>query len=132
MSRTYNSRYRIKKAKYFNVTYPNGYTYKVPYGIIKIEENGTYKSDLSKTTFDKNYFRDNEKLTYHICRHPNKKKRRHTLNREWKGILCRYDYKDGRMGDCYERSDRQRLIKKGRRGIRRAKAKQKILNYESN
>lgn len=125
MGKTYNSRWKINNTGYEKVVYPNGWKQKFPYGETIIEPGGESHNDWSHTTLSTGA--NSQSITNTFSRHPNKKNRRHTLNREWKGVVYYImSGKDGRLGDCYDRSDRQRGGKKSISGLRRAKSKEDI------
>ena len=125
MSKTYNSRYKINKSLDVKYEYPHGYS--EPGKLYnketkkwdgKINPGETAKFDYSHTTSS-----DDERpfITNKFSRHPNKKNRRHTLSREWKGegIGMWWHSRDKRLGDCYDRGDRCRATKRAYHSSRR-------------
>jgi len=105
MSRTYNSKYKYNKAKGI-VNYPNGYTlHNLAYGDINYSSDNDYDYDYSHSTDNNN---DNSRIE--CTRHPNKKKSKCNLSKEFYsvGLQSPSKYKD-RFGDAYDRSDRTHL-----------------------
>ena len=74
-----------------------------------------------------------KKFTNKFSRHPNRKRPRHTLVKEWResesyynDMYTEYYKRDGRLGNCYMRSDRNTGSKYSVHGIRRAHEKELI------
>lgn len=105
MSRTYNSKNKFNKARRI-VNYPNGYTlHNLAYGDIYYSPNKDYDYDYSHSTFN-----DNDNSHLECTRHPNKKRSKCNLSKEFNSVGL-YDpskYKD-RFGDAYDRSNRTHL-----------------------
>lgn len=82
----------------------------------------------------KNYLEIRDNISNKFSRHPNRKRSRHTLVKEWMGIrwLGGFYKIDGRMGDCYDRSDRTAGARHSVNGVRRAKQKQNLIKELKN
>jgi len=100
MSKTKNSRYKINKALAEN------------YGDVPFWETN---------------------ISNDFSRHPRRKRPRHTLVKEWRIARTHYTrwctnfyLSDGRIGDCYDRSDRQGGSKRCVHGLRRAYEKRLV------
>lgn len=119
MSKTYNSRYKIQKDIESEIyEYPYDYKREGYYVDIKAGEVKNY--DATHTTL--NQYTD---FSNKHSRHPNKKKHNHTLGREFKGVngIWETRYRDGRRGDIYDRSDRQKGAHRAGVAVRRAMMK---------
>ena len=72
-----------------------------------------------------NEFDGYDYVTNKFSRHKNSRKHVHSLGREFNQTGVKYrENSDGRLGDCYMRSDRRRKEKDVQKGIRRARLKE--------
>lgn len=121
MSKTYNSKHNFNK-NYGKVVYPNGFTKN--YGVIKYErEPGVEydEVDITHTT------QEGPEAHYLTVRHPNKRKKRGSLDREFKNVgMSSPSYWKNRFGDAYDKSSRMRLIKREMTQTRRHRMKHDI------
>lgn len=118
MSRTYNTKHDFNR-NYGTVTYPNGYSKKYPYGIESREPGVEYDEvDMSHTT------QEGPEVHYLTVRHPNKRKKRGSLDREFKNVgMSSPSYWKNRFGEVYDKSSRMRLIKREMTQTRRHRMK---------
>lgn len=110
MSKTYNTKHDFNK-NYGNVVYPNGYGAREP-GVEYDEV------DMSHTT------QEGPEAHYLTVRHPNKRKKRGSLDREFKNVgMSSPSYWKNRFGEVYDKSSRMRLIKRVMTQTRRHRMK---------
>lgn len=100
-------------------------------------KNSRYKIIKALKENELPYWKTN--VSNDFSRHPNRKRPRHTLVKEWResksyynGWLMNYYQHDGRLGDCYDRSDRNIGKKRSVHGIRRAYEKELIMKELNN
>ena len=107
MSKTYNTKHDFNK-NYGKVVYPNGYSKKYPYGTEAREPGIEYdEQDISFTT------QEGPEAHYLTVRHPNKRKKRGSLGREFKNTgMSGTRYWRNRFSEENEKSSRMRLIKR--------------------
>lgn len=122
MSKTYNSKHDFNKW-FSDIEYPNGFA---RHGY-ELEPGETFSTDLSgTTTMDHPY----EKCV----RHPNKRKKTHSLGREFTNTgIMGTRYWRNRFGEEDSKSSRCRLTKREQNQKRRHKLKnetQEIINRE--
>lgn len=115
MSKTYNTKHDFDK-EYGTYEFPNGF--KNNYGC-DIKPGEEYETDPSHTTFN-----DNTNLWSKLTRHPNKKRKKGSLDREFKtvGMTSPSKWKN-RFGEEHDKSSRMRLIKREMTQKRRHKLK---------
>jgi hypothetical protein len=110
MSRTYNTKHDFNK-NYGKVVYPNGYEAREP--DVEYDE-----VDMSHTT------QEGPEAHYLTVRHPNKRKKRGSLDREFKNVgMSSPSYWKNRFGEVYDKSSRMRLIKREMTQTRRHRMK---------
>ena len=116
MSRTNNISKHEFHNEYGSFEFPNGY--ETNYGEdIKPGEEVEY--DVSHTTHN-----DNSDPHIVLTRHPNKRKKRGSLNRDFKNVgMSSPSYWKNRFGDAYDKSSRMRLIKREMTQTRRHRMK---------
>ena len=115
MSRTKNiSKHDFQLADY-DYEFPNGYV--AP--LMELKPGDEYHVDPSGTTG--NDYRD---PWLDCTRHPNKRKKRGSLNRDFKNVgMSSPSYWKNRFGDAYDKSSRMRLIKREMTQTRRHRMK---------
>ena len=116
MSKTYNDKYDFNK-NYGKVVYPNGYEASF---INEAREPGVEydEVDMSHTT------QEGPEAHYLTVRHPNKRKKRGSLDREFKNVgMSSPSYWKNRFGEVYDKSSRMRLIKREMTQTRRHRMK---------
>lgn len=119
MSRTYNTKYDFHKMGN-EFEFPNGYH--TPH--IDIQEGEDYYHDVSYTTFN-----DNQDRWRKCSRHPNKHKKRGSLGREFTSLgMNGTRYWRNRFGEVYDKSSRNRLIKREMNQTRRHRLKNNVQN----
>jgi len=119
MSRTYNSKHDFNK-NYGKVVYPNGYEASF---INEAREPGIEydEVDMSHTT------QEGPEAHYLTVRHPNKRKKRGSLDREFKNVgMSSPSYWKNRFGEVYDKSSRMRLIKREMTQTRRHRMKHDV------
>ena len=119
MSRTYNSKHDFNK-NYGKVVYPNGYEASF---INEAREPGVEydEVDMSHTT------QEGPEAHYLTVRHPNKRKKRGSLDREFKNVgMSSPSYWKNRFGEVYDKSSRMRLIKREMTQTRRHRMKHDV------
>ena len=118
MSKTYNTKHDFNK-NYGKVVYPNGYFKEYPYGTVVREPGVEYDEvDTSHTT------QEGPEANYLTVRHPNKRKKRGSLDREFKNVgMSSPSYWKNRFGEVYDKSSRMRLIKREMTQTRRHRMK---------
>lgn len=115
MSRTYNTKHDFFK-EYGTYEFPNGF--KNDYGL-EIKPGEEYETDPSFTTFN-----DNSDLWQKLTRHPNKKRKKGSLDREFKTVgMTSPSHWKNRFGEENDKSSRMRLIKRELTQKRRNKLK---------
>ena len=123
MSKTYNSKYDYLK-KFPDYEYPNGFI--SPYGK-KIKAGEIIDYDYSYTTHG-----DHNNAQYTTVRHPNSRKKRGSLGREFTKVgMTGTRYWRNRFGEEHDKSSRCRLVKHQMTHTRRHRLKneaEKIIN----
>jgi len=115
MSRTKNISKHEFHNEYGSFEFPQGY--ETPY--MNIEPGDEYGVDISYTTRN-----DNSDPHRALTRHPNKRKKRGSLNRDFKNVgMSSPSYWKNRFGDAYDKSSRMRLIKREMTQTRRHRMK---------
>ena len=119
MSRTYNSKHDFDKACGV-IEHPNGFEKEYPYGVEKREPNEEYETDLSSTTNG-----DSNHPHKECTRHPNKKKHKASLSREFNAVGVPNPAKwKNRFGEEDDKSSRSHLIRSIMAHKRRHKLKE--------
>ena len=115
MSRTKNiSKHEFNK-EYGIFEFPNGYKT----NHCDIKPGDEYEVDPSHSTFN-----DNSNPWKSLTRHPNKRKKRGSLNREFKNVgMSSPSYWKNRFGEEHDKSSRMRLIKREMTQTRRHRMK---------
>lgn len=126
MSRTKNTKHDFQE-KLYDYEFPDGFS---KYNV-DIEPGGVYHNDISGTTRN-----ENDNPHYECVRHPNKRKKRGSLGREFtKNRLSGTRYWRNRFGEEADKSSRMRLTKQEMTQRRRHRMKEEtkdIVNEELN